>query len=117
MTTSFQLRTSLDEPIMPGAIILDWSPTTQRGTIEIAGTLPGVVRPAPAAPDLWRVAAAVYCADKIAHRSSAEDGWTRDLSLTAPVRDPGGWGSAAEPLTEAVSFLTGDRWTFEFVAS
>lgn len=116
MTTVFQLRATLDEPIISDAILLDWS-TTQRGTIQIAGSLPGAVEPPPTVLDLWRFASAVYCADKIARRSEAADGWTRDISLTAAVQDPGSWRSAVAPLTEAISFLTGDRWTFEFVES
>jgi 7-cyano-7-deazaguanine synthase in queuosine biosynthesis len=109
MTVSFQLRVTLDEPLKPGVVALDWA-DSQRGTIDVSGTLLASVQPATVALELLRFAAAIYCADKIVLRSATDDGWTRDLSLSIPVSHLGNWRSASSALTEAVSFLSGDRW-------
>lgn len=53
---------------------------------------------------------AVYALDKAITRKDAEDGWTRSISLSMPVSDPQRWNAALTELTEALEFLTGDRW-------
>ncbi len=116
MTVSFQLRVTLDEPLEPDALALDWS-RTQRGTIDLGGTLIASVRPPARVLDLLRFAAAVYCADKVALRAATEDGWTRDMSLSVPVINPARWRSASRALIEAISFLSGDRWSLRFAKS
>lgn len=67
----------------------------------------------PIAVDLLILASAVYALDKTIVRDSAEDGWTREIALSMPVSDPVRWSAAAAELTEAITFLTGDRWYFE----
>ena len=66
--------------------------------------------------DFVVLASAVYALDKTILRRSAEDGWTRRFSLSIPVSSPERWNDAAPALTEALSFLTGDRWNFKFTA-
>lgn len=64
--------------------------------------------------DFLIICASVYAIDKIVPRSSTPDLWTRDLEVSIPVRDSERWEAASEALAESVSFLTGDRWAFEF---
>jgi 7-cyano-7-deazaguanine synthase in queuosine biosynthesis len=46
------------------------------------------------------------------------EGWTRELSIQVPVYEHGQFQRAAvvQALAEAARFLTGDQWSFEFVA-
>jgi 7-cyano-7-deazaguanine synthase in queuosine biosynthesis len=64
--------------------------------------------------DFLILCACVYAIDKIVPRSSMPDLWTRDLRICIPVRDTERWRAASEALGESISFLTGDRWSFEF---
>src|SRR5262249_41879063 len=64
--------------------------------------------------DFLIICASVYAIDKIVPRSTADDLWTRNLDVTIPVRDNERWSTATEGLAQAVSFLTGDRWSFTF---
>lgn len=72
--------------------------------------------PHPCAVDLLLLAAAVYALDKLVPRSSATDGWTRELSLTLPVSDPSIWSALRDRVNTCLSFLTGDVWTVEYAA-
>jgi 7-cyano-7-deazaguanine synthase in queuosine biosynthesis len=109
VTDAFQLRVSLTEPARPDAMLLDWS-RTQRATIDIGGDLLAT-RPPSAAIELLRLAGCVYCIDKVVPRARATDAWTRDLSLEVPVVEEEAWRSATPALTDALDFLSGDRWT------
>src|SRR4051812_22965446 len=64
--------------------------------------------------DFVVLSSAVYALDKSMLRESESDGWARDFALTMPVSDLARWKDATPELTEAVSFLTGDRWKFRF---
>ncbi len=66
------------------------------------------------AADFLFIASAVYMSDKLIDRAEAEDGWTRQFEVTIPVSSPTVWQQASCELNECVSFLTGDRWKFEF---
>jgi len=74
------------------------------------------------AHDLLTVAMAVTAADTFANRDTAEgqklapDGWTRDLHLRIPLEDPAPWQPLRPLLEEALRFLSGDLWTFEFLS-
>ena len=59
-------------------------------------------------------ASAVYALDKSILRRTTQDGWTRAISLSLPVSDSQRWTLAAAELTEALNFLTGDRWQLTF---
>jgi hypothetical protein len=69
----------------------------------------------PATYDLLLLTAAVEYADKAVRRSSL--GWRRRISVRIPVHDVARWTSSAvsQPLHRALSFLTGDAWSLEFV--
>ena len=64
--------------------------------------------------DVLVVAAAVEFCDRTEARPST--GWGRDFMLRVPVHDPNHWKAASTTLCEALSFLTGDRWHFDFIA-
>jgi 7-cyano-7-deazaguanine synthase in queuosine biosynthesis len=67
--------------------------------------------------DFLLLGSAILTADKHASRARyAEDSWTRELALSLPVSDPARWQAVSAKLTQALGFLTGDRWTLEFRA-
>lgn len=68
------------------------------------------LEPAQAAVDLYRVAAAAFACDLRIPRSSGYDKWTRDIRLYLPVSDLACWSGVLGPLTQLLSFLTGDHW-------
>jgi hypothetical protein len=119
--TTFHLRTEPQQPVTAdtNAFLLDWftGPQRQRSTIAASSDLLFGLQPTPAARDLLRVAAAVYCADKVARRDATRDAWTRDLELELPVANRAAWQRARPALTEALAFLSGDRWKLRFRTS
>lgn len=63
------------------------------------------------AQDLWRVARAVYLADRRSPRRQTADGWTRMIELSAQVHEPARWEqSHLDELNVLLQVLTGDRW-------
>jgi len=65
--------------------------------------------------DFLLLGSAILTADKNASRAHyAEDSWTRELAVSLPVSDPARWQAVSAKLTQALAFLTGDRWTLEF---
>lgn len=64
--------------------------------------------------DFLVICACVYGVDKIVPRDDTPDLWTRTLEVSIPVRNRETWVAASAALAEAVSFLTGDSWSFEF---
>src|SRR4051812_39010165 len=119
--TTFHLRTDPQQPVATdaNAFQLDWftGPQRQRSTIAASRDLLIGLQPSPAARDLLRVAAAVYCADKVARRDATRDAWTREIELELPVANRASWQRARPALTEALAFLSGDRWKLRFRAS
>jgi 7-cyano-7-deazaguanine synthase in queuosine biosynthesis len=64
--------------------------------------------------DFLLICACVYAVDKIVPRTQSPDRWTRTLDVSIPVRNRDTWVATADALADAVSFLTGDSWSFEF---
>lgn len=64
--------------------------------------------------DFLVIAAAVYVIDKLVTRHSATDAWTREITVSIPVKDPANWDAVNAKLARCLSFLTGDIWGFEF---
>ena len=65
--------------------------------------------------DLLVVAASVQFCDRTKARPSTR--WGRNFVVRVPVHDPGHWRSnTLIALQNALSFLTGDQWCFDFVA-
>lgn len=71
----------------------------------------------PVEQDLVVLAGAVAYADRKVRRKRAK-GWSREILLTVPVRDPKFWSRAESvtALTDTLDFVSGDHWTFHFVA-
>jgi len=71
---------------------------------------------APVAWDALLVAAAVEFADRTKSRPAYT--WRRRFDLRIPVHNPRLWNSSKveSSLRDALEFLTGDEWQFEFVA-
>jgi len=115
MTTfQFQLRTRRDqEPSAEPVILLDWF-GGRAGTVQVRESLRYALPIPNAAMDLFKVAGAVYCADRVAERPGT---WTRSMEMTIPVRNLSLWNGALGQLNEAVSFLSGDHWRFEIRSS
>jgi len=65
--------------------------------------------------DALLVAAAIEFCDRIKKRPAL--GWGRIFELQIPVHDVAHWSGHAvlDALTDAVEFLTGDRWQIEFI--
>ena len=67
--------------------------------------------------DLATLVESMACFDRLVPRRRS-GGWTRKLTIQLPVYEH--WklqsSTAVEALTEAAWFLTGDQWSFEFVA-
>jgi len=68
----------------------------------------------PVACDALLVAAAVEFADRALRRPAYT--WQREFALRIPVHDTNRWNDrrVSETLRDALGFLTGDRWHFEF---
>jgi 7-cyano-7-deazaguanine synthase in queuosine biosynthesis len=118
--TAFHLRTTRNQPLPadPATFALDWFSGShrQRSTIAATTELLSGLAPSPAARDLLHLGGAVYCIDKLALRAETGDAWTRELELNAPVRTRPHWQRARPALTEALTFLSGDRWRLRFRA-
>ena len=57
----------------------------------------------------------IYLTDILLPREkTAVDNWSRDIKLNIPVSNPSLWNANKEILIEALNFLTGDIWEFEF---
>lgn len=65
--------------------------------------------------DAMVVAAAVEYSDKLIIRPAS--GWTRKISIRIPVHNPEQWAApdVSSTLIDALEFLTGDYWDFEFI--
>lgn len=64
--------------------------------------------------DFLIIASSIFCADKRIPRKNFSDNWTRTLKLSIPVLEVEKWNSVKEELEYAISFLSGDKWIFEF---
>jgi hypothetical protein len=102
-----------------GACLFDGTPSTGLASAGEAASR-HITRhkyaPAMLAWDFASVALSAVVADTTAFRSSSPDGWTRELELDVAVSDPDLWNTVAQPLTDALNFLTTDRWSLHFTA-
>jgi hypothetical protein len=67
--------------------------------------------------DVLRIASVVYFADRIVKRDlKGVEQWCREISCSIPVRDADFWnsGPARSAIQEAVDFVSGDKWMFDF---
>ncbi len=89
--------------------VLAWGPGSPSATIDCGTDFFAGWRPERAAADLFLLAAAAYCVDKVSPRADAQDAWTRELRLLLPVASPSHFPSGR--FERALSFLTGDFWS------
>lgn len=64
--------------------------------------------------DMFFISLAVYYCDLKESRSAQPDCWTRSFSIYMPVLEYEKWQSLKGILEEALRFLTGDLWKFNF---
>lgn len=65
--------------------------------------------------DLLRLAITVYTADQIiSRRKEGYQGWSRHIRAYFPVSDLACWQSVQGDLQNMLSFLSGDKWEFNF---
>ena len=71
----------------------------------------------PVEQDLVALVGAVAYADRVVRRRRGK-GWTRDIHLSLPVQAHAVWERPAvqNSLTDALSYVTGDNWTFRFLS-
>ena len=97
---------------------LDCAGTANSLDVDFGSFLKGIPQPDPIALDLLFIASCAYGVDKAVSRDMfSEDKWTRHLDVTIPVAEPDLWGTVSDDLADCLSFLTGDRWSFEFAKS
>lgn len=106
---SFLVRTEAsNETDGPDVTVLKWAPGSASADIDCGLDFFRGWRPTRQAADLFLLASAAYCVDKLSPRSEAPDAWTRELHLTVPVEAPDRFPS--DRFARALSFLTGDSW-------
>jgi len=64
--------------------------------------------------DLLYISLMVYYADKKIIRKKEDDAWTRNIKLYIPVLELEKWTENKKLLEKMLSFLSGDKWSFEF---
>lgn len=95
--------------------------TDGRGGVSTVGTglLREVLRsglsPSVNAWDFLTLALAVNAADLAVVRAASADGWTRTIDLQVALVDPTPFLPVRAEIAEALRFLTGDFWQFDFV--
>jgi hypothetical protein len=73
------------------------------------------LRPTAIGLDLLILAVLVYAADTRINRAQmSKDGWTREIRLDLPCRDPDRWNKCRDSLAQILRFLTGDLWAIGF---
>lgn len=65
--------------------------------------------------DFIDVAAAVYVGDELEARTAQGNTWTREFQHTVPVSDPAMWRRGDTQLRQTLGFLSGDRFTFQWL--
>ena len=75
-----------------------------RGRLEVS----------PRAWDLLSLALSVVTADLASRRARSPDGWAREFELEIAVAEPAFWNAQASLISEALAFLTTDRWRLRF---
>lgn len=73
------------------------------------------IEPTIQAFDFLTIALAVTASDTFVDRNTAPDRWCRDLKVVVALNDPIPWRNVAADLESALHFLSGDKWSFEFL--
>ena len=97
-----------------------WRPASTSSFRNIEDRVTGPDRmplpPADWAEDLFRVARAVFLADKYVCRDDFADRWTRRIQLCVPVAHRDRWeqSAASQHLSALLRALSGDEWEVDF---
>ena len=67
-----------------------------------------------ASHDLLLLAMAITSADRCIERKYADDSWQREITIHLPVDAPDIWENTRNILENALAFLSGDKWHFQF---
>ncbi|MEH3052628.1 MAG: hypothetical protein PGN13_01275 [Patulibacter minatonensis] len=115
--TVIQVRTSPSDPLVGSDLVLDWFPADRAAsTINVADSFLNDLAIDPTARELFTLAAAVYCADKVVHRASQLDHWTRTMEFVMRVGDVARWEAARTVLEPMLTFLSGDQIKLRFTS-
>ena len=68
----------------------------------------------PVSHDLLLLAMAITSADRCIERKYADDSWQREITIHLPVSAPDIWENTRNILENALAFLSGDKWHFQF---
>lgn len=113
---------SVDQQTAEGGLcwLADKDSTIRASLVSLAHLGPSLGRVGEVADaniDFVRIAVAVYAADRSVSRESGGSNWNRrPIKITVPVRSLSQWEASASELEAVVNLLTGDDWSFEFVA-
>lgn len=64
--------------------------------------------------DFLSIALSIVAADGVVKRNESPDGWTREFDMQIAVSDRELWTQQASTLSDALAFLTTDRWRMTF---
>lgn len=64
--------------------------------------------------DFLFIASVIYAIDKLVSRKNKIDNWTRDLSVSIPVKHIVTWNRIKGEFEKLLTFLTGDIWSLSF---
>lgn len=68
----------------------------------------------PQVMDFLSIALGITAADTFVKREEAPDRWTREMTVELPLSDPATWDKVKSSLENALCFLSGDMWKFNF---
>ena len=108
-----QYRAALKSPAVRK---MDLRPASGNITLdfELDGS-PFALQMGPLVRDMVDLATMVYIADELAARDVSSDGWSRQFEALVPVRAPAVWRRTSHQLADALHFLSGDRFEFEWI--
>jgi len=102
----------------PTTRLLDWFARAQSPTVDFHGSYFDGPKLSELGEGLLLLGGSVYCADRVVNRAdSSGDRWRRRITLQVGLPRRDAWRAAAEPLTEALNFLSGDEWDVSIRAS
>lgn len=107
----FALPAQADQLIIPIPLHLATAVSTNAWDVLHLENVP----PSGPLADLLRLAITVYTADQIVSRKQeGYQGWSRHIRVYLPVLDLARWQAVRGDLEHMLSFLSGDKWEFEF---
>ncbi len=111
MTRAYVRASPSDSPSGHVDFVLDlFGEGDSRSTVDLARGFFAADSEVPVAvSELFTLASAIYCLDKVAARRTSTDAWTRTFAIEFPG-SMDGWKSPH--LKTAMNFLTGDHWSF-----